>query len=952
MKKFWKKGAKALGLLASAFLLFGAVSCGGDDDGGEEEKQEQKQETTSAVTGISVSPKEATLYIDTSDSNAAKKEIELTAEIVTTGDADKTVLWSTEGDFVILSATEGEKITVTAVKSGTTTVTATAKGDTTKTASATITVYANTYTESVLAGITGNYVGSNAVVIKKDGTVTVDGTAGTETATVTKDGENYVVTATIGSDTYTFTVVKSKNDEYSISSAKKGEETLTIEKAVTLDGTKKFATIKEALAAITDDGAHTIKLAKGTYEENGLSYNGSASITIEGDTTTKYGADVVIKGKGSSQKNSTDRCLLYVGGKANLTLKNVTLQNTIKRDEVTDKDSDGNKLTQAEALGFNSTGKLIAYNSSFKSHQDTLRTVGKAWFYKCYVEGDVDFIWMEQSGVVALYEECEIVCVNDDGANGAYVLAPRVTVGNKIAKGNVIYKSTIKISEGSTFSQGAYLFRNPWGSNTKYYNQGAIVDTTLTGTFTADLAKSAAMGTADQQFIGWKVDKTIGDAYANKLLSIGVLSDRYEKREYNGRYVILNRVYNTTTQKFETVAESELWDPASELTASGLNAGDTITADSSKDNIFLDYADASKTTIGDELSVTNFSGAVSSGVTWSLEAFTENTYTTKISDNSVSINESTGVITNTNAGNVYAKVTAKVGEKSDTLVVYKVGATGFSIDETATVAAGSKKQLSVTFVPVEASAAVTWESSDQTVATVDENGVVTGVKTGTATITAKVSGLPDQTCSVTVTAPAVLKKFGTSVSGADTAAYTSFGLNEILLYTTQAIDPTKDTASIEAKIVYAADSKVGVGFASFDEGLYSDATPAGQVYITTQGARYKTGSNASWNGAGTTPTAPKAAGTFIGKAWTKADGKLYFSLTTEDGKTAYSRDGTGTSTYVGNSSPLYFALGGENNAGNGSVSISDIKIVYGDVEYIVGSLEDISGTVPFTASRA
>lgn len=48
-------------------------------------------------------------------------------------------------------------------------------------------------------------------------------------------------------------------------------------------------------------------------------------------------------------------------------------------------------------------------------------------------------------------------------------------------------------------------------------------------------------------------------------------------------------------------------------------------------------------------------------------------------------------------------------------------------------------------------AVVTWSSSDETVATVTDEGVVHAVGEGTATITASIDGASD-TCSVTVSA--------------------------------------------------------------------------------------------------------------------------------------------------------------------------------------------------------
>lgn len=58
-------------------------------------------------------------------------------------------------------------------------------------------------------------------------------------------------------------------------------------------------------------------------------------------------------------------------------------------------------------------------------------------------------------------------------------------------------------------------------------------------------------------------------------------------------------------------------------------------------------------------------------------------------------------------------------------------------------------KLNVTFSPAGSTGTITWESSDPTVVTVDQNGVVSpGGTTGTATITATMAGGYTQTCKV------------------------------------------------------------------------------------------------------------------------------------------------------------------------------------------------------------
>ena len=82
-----------------------------------------------------------------------------------------------------------------------------------------------------------------------------------------------------------------------------------------------------------------------------------------------------------------------------------------------------------------------------------------------------------------------------------------------------------------------------------------------------------------------------------------------------------------------------------------------------------------------------------------------------------------------------------------------VSATGVSLNtETLSLMTGDSETLVANVEPADATnKAVTWESSDTSVATVDENGKVTAVKEGSATITVRTAdgGFTD-TCTVTV----------------------------------------------------------------------------------------------------------------------------------------------------------------------------------------------------------
>lgn len=81
---------------------------------------------------------------------------------------------------------------------------------------------------------------------------------------------------------------------------------------------------------------------------------------------------------------------------------------------------------------------------------------------------------------------------------------------------------------------------------------------------------------------------------------------------------------------------------------------------------------------------------------------------------------------------------------------------GATVTGTDTIAAAATTQLSLAVVPAtlvlsEYQDDIVWSSSDEAVATVDANGLVTGVSAGTTTITAEVRGVPG-TIEITVTA--------------------------------------------------------------------------------------------------------------------------------------------------------------------------------------------------------
>ncbi len=380
---------------------------------------------------------------------------------------------------------------------------------------------------------------------------------------------------------------------------------------ITLDG-KEFPSIQGALDSISGPGAYSIALEPGTYSEV-LYYKGPADIKISGKSSKKYGSDVLISesndGDLYKQKRTASaqngRCIFEFEGSGNLTLENLTVENTYSR-----KTGKGSN-TQAETIGFDSTGTLAAYNCAFKSHQDTLRMTGKSWFYDCYVEGDTDFIWMEASGVVALFENCEIKALFDEKSQ-CIIGAPRMNYGTKAGKGLVIYNSKVFRDDtpAGEVPQSFALARTPWNSG--YYNQVAYVNTSLSGV-DKEIWKGEPLlaDGAGKTTIGWKIDeaslKTLGVEAKGR---DDVLSKKELAAEYSGRRAILNRVFDFSRNAFRKDYEG-VWDIDSFIKKNGWS----VAADKSKEiasgekEAKLTVYDFSKASSFDGLSLDGFADA-------------------------------------------------------------------------------------------------------------------------------------------------------------------------------------------------------------------------------------------------------------------------------------------------------------------------------------------------------
>ncbi len=739
---------------------------------------------------------------------------------------------------------------------------------------------------------------------------------------------------------------------------------------ITMNGTT-YETIKAALAAIPTSGTtetYTISLAPGTYEEDALSYNGSATVKLSGTGTADYGTDVLIYGQGSDMKTEKLRSLLAIDGTGSIILENLTLQNSYG---TTTGDA------QAETLGFDSTGTVAAYNCSFLSGQDTLRTTGKAWFYKCYVEGDVDFLWMESSsGQVALYEECILRAINSRTTK-AYFTAPRMAVQNKVGKGLVIYNSKLQVESDLE----AYLGRNPWASSSfsSYYNQVAVVNSEIQlgegASLNDKIWYSKANGTSDQQYVGFKTDSNIAASTANLG---GILSESVKSAEYAGRKNILNRIYLVGAQKFRKHVEN-VWDIDTVISTNGW----TVTEDTSSE--LLDDETEPKIVTYDFTTEGTGAYAEDSGVTLSGFAHESRKTHAKGTANSTISFTVDGNATISVSGFYAGYGSIKAGDQGEAIYDFNNGTTNTTVEKnyinysgagTVTITAGTtsyitqivveyddsltntdvtgieisaSSELEMVGVALTLSATVTpedatntdvlWTSSDESIATIDEyNGKVTFLAAGEVTFTATSCGNTNitatKTCNPTVSEWTAAEWFTTDQTlDAEDAAYNSkyFSFGSSAYKSLSATAVFTNMAGTEISTAY------GLKLNSAGKLIISTISPATLTVITSTNSNTKTA-----------PSVTNADGTKATTISTDETGSLntyVYHLDTGDTWTLVRGDTSSENCPLVYAKVMYDAVWDWQNGSPSSISSTNIQKTTGTVE---SNIENVVLTVDAT----
>ena len=215
---------------------------------------------------------------------------------------------------------------------------------------------------------------------------------------------------------------------------------------VAQDGTGMFRTVAEAIRSVPDNSSTgiVIFIKNGVYKEKLDIPKSKVNITMIGEDVDKtiitfddYASKKDASGKNIGTSGSTS---VYVRCDS-FTAENITFENA------------SGPVGQAVALSVGGD-KVVFRNCRFLGFQDTIYTFGntaRQYFYKCYIEGTVDFIF---GAATALFEKCEIFC-----KRSGYITAASTPEGQKF--GYVFLNCKIS---GNASEKSFYLGR-PWRPN-------------------------------------------------------------------------------------------------------------------------------------------------------------------------------------------------------------------------------------------------------------------------------------------------------------------------------------------------------------------------------------------------------------------------------------------------------------------------------------------------------
>lgn len=187
-------------------------------------------------------------------------------------------------------------------------------------------------------------------------------------------------------------------------------------------------------------------------------------------------------------------------------------------------------------------------------------------------------------------------------------------------------------------------------------------------------------------------------------------------------------------------------------------AGESTGGSIAFQNILLPSAqkvDAESVSLSDESASVRIGESKQLTATVKPDNTTIKTLTWTSSDETVATVDENGLVTGKKSGSTVVTATTENGLKASCNILVPVEAETVTLDKTsAVIGVGAQLQLNATVSPENTTDKnVVWASSDPSVATVDENGLVKAIAKGEAKITASSSNGKSAECAVTVSVP-------------------------------------------------------------------------------------------------------------------------------------------------------------------------------------------------------
>lgn len=288
-----------------------------------------------------------------------------------------------------------------------------------------------------------------------------------------------------------------------------------------VNGIPTYSTVQAAIDSVpaSNTSRVVILVKEGSYFEH-LQVN-KPYVSLIGEDRDATNINYYDATESPEGGDMSKRCAIYVTSAAKgFSAENLTFENDYNYL------GDGSKSNEsADALRIDAQNTMFI-NVKLLGYQDTLcANQGSQYFYKCYIAGNVDFIYGNEPR--ALFNDCELVFRYNANKNSGYVCAPKT--GASAEYGLTFYNCQILSEEGCSGSK--YLLARPWGADAyiTFINtyMGSIVNAAVPyGDMSGNLASEARFFEYYSYGPGYTINESrrqISESKAKAMISTSVL---------------------------------------------------------------------------------------------------------------------------------------------------------------------------------------------------------------------------------------------------------------------------------------------------------------------------------------------------------------------------------------------------------------------------------------------